>query len=179
MYPPATAAVPTPYAARWIDRLPVAAWSPGLRRTVRISERQRDLLAIVDERHAWRLRELAPRAGYPDAAGASRALRTLDRLGLIAHSCTRGRAGSTVAWVRAGARVAQPLAALMRSALSLARRNVSPIERPKDHHLPMDDTLRPPASAPARIPPGRHLIRDPETGLWRVRRPDEYPSADE
>lgn len=160
---------PSSRAAYWIDRLPVAAWSPGLRRDVRISERQRTLLGMVAARHAWRLRELAPAAGYADAAGASRALRSLDRIGLIAHSSTRGRQGSTVAWVRAGARMAQPLAGLMRRALAIARRNVSPTER-RDTPVPREDTL---PATPGRIPPGRRLIRDPATGLWRVRTADD------
>jgi len=115
----------SPRAARFIAALPVEAWSPGLGRMVRISEKQRDVLAIVSKQHAHRLRHLALEAGYADAASMSRALRSLQRLGLIAVSSSRGRHGSTVAWVRAGARMAQSLAQLMRQALD-KQPNVSP-----------------------------------------------------
>jgi len=92
---------------------------------VRISEPQRRLLVILAHRPAQRLRPLAAEAGYADAAGVSRALRALERLGMIARSSTRGRRGSTVAWVRAGARMMRSLSELMRSALELGSRNVS------------------------------------------------------
>ena len=115
----------SPRAARFIAALPIEAFSPGLGRMVRISSKQRDVLAIVSKRHAHRMRHLALEAGYADAAGMSRALRSLQRLGLIGLSSTRGRHGSTVAWVRAGARMAQSLAQLMRQALA-KRPNVSP-----------------------------------------------------
>jgi DNA-binding MarR family transcriptional regulator len=135
----------TPRAAVWIDRLPIKVHSPGLGRTVRISEQQRALLVILAHRPAQRLRPLAAEAGYADAAGVSRALRALERTGIIARSSTRGRRGSTVAWVRAGARMLRGLADLMREALERARPgNVSAYTEQRTYVLPGQrvDTFR-------------------------------------
>ena len=135
-----------PASAVWIDRLPIEVHSPGLGRTVRISEQQRALLVILAHRPAQRLRPLAAEAGYADAAGVSRALRALERTGIIGRSSTRGRRGSTVAWVRAGARMMRGLAELMREALEHAQsRNVSTYTEPRTYLEPTEqrvDTFR-------------------------------------
>lgn len=161
MYP-TSATVIRPRAAAFIARLPVEAWSPGLERTVRISDRQRALLVILARQPAHRLRPLAVESGYADAAGVSRALRQLERIGMIARSSTRGRHGSTVAWLRAGARLggaaARSLADLMREALELGRRNVSSLStdrKPEYRRTEREDTFpvtspRTPVSAAMR-----------------------------
>jgi len=111
----------SPRAARFIAALPVEVWSPGLERTVRISEQQKRLSTAIAKRHSWRLRELAAATGYANAGTVSRALAQLDRLGFAAHSSTRGRKGSTVAWIRAGAMMGRELAELMRIAFERAK----------------------------------------------------------
>jgi hypothetical protein len=156
---------PSPRAAAFIARLPVEAYSPGLGRAVRLSEQQRGLLVILSKQHTHRLRQLATDAGYADAAGTSRALRQLERLGMIARSSTRGRNGSTVAWVRAGARMAQSLAVLMRAALARgAPGNVSaykPKNKPTQELRTPEGVVRVDTIRPASGPRAARALLDP------------------
>jgi hypothetical protein len=60
----------------------------------------------------------------------------LERTALIGRSATRGRRGSTVAWVRAGVLLKMPLGTMMRNALAAIARaraagNVPPLEQPR------------------------------------------------
>jgi hypothetical protein len=156
----------SPRAARFIAALPVEVWSPGLERTVRISEQQKRLSVAIAQRHSWRLRELAAATGYANAGTVSRALAQLDRLGFAAHSSSRGRKGSTVAWIRAGAMLGRELAELMRIAFERARalratRNVSTLSEGIEHPVrrtervetlrPLIDVFRPPIGPPIEL----------------------------
>jgi hypothetical protein len=178
----ATTATPTaenvlrPRAAAFVAALPVEAWSPGLRRTVRISDQQRRLLVILAHRPAQRLRSLSVESGYHDAAGVSRALRTLERLGMIGRSSTRGRNGSTVAWIRAGAGMMRPLAELMRAALTAVRAaNVSTLtDRRTTPRVRTEgvDTF----SADRPAPAGQRRVSDAMRAARALLDPRHYPA---
>jgi hypothetical protein len=71
-------------------------------RTIWISPVQYRLICQVMKRRQWNQRALAVQAGYADPSGVSRALASLRKLSVLAVSTSRGRKGSTVAWLRRG-----------------------------------------------------------------------------
>lgn len=85
------------------ELLTVPVWSPFMGRAVMVTPRQfRLLVVLMRHRRGWDQRTLAAESGYETPGGVSRSLHLLARLGVIALSTTRGRFGSTVAWIRRG-----------------------------------------------------------------------------
>jgi len=97
---------PDPRTARWLRRLPKAAYSPALKRTFRLSAEEWRLIKLAMEQPGNRHSQakLAELAGYRSQGAVSKALHRLRQLGLIALLTTRGWAGRTTIWVRAGVR---------------------------------------------------------------------------
>ena len=92
-----------PRTARWLRRLPKEAWSPGLNRTVKLSEEEWWLIRTLMDHPGTRSQtKWAELAGYASQGAVSKAFRRLHQLGLIALLTTRGWAGRTLVWVRSG-----------------------------------------------------------------------------
>lgn len=88
-----------------LDSLTIPVYSPFLNRNVMVTPRQEALLVLIAKSNrSWTQRALAAKVGYQTPGGVSRSLHLFRRLGLIALSTTRGRFGSTVAWMRRGVR---------------------------------------------------------------------------
>lgn len=88
-----------------LDSLTIPVYSPFLNRNVMVTPRQEALLVLIAKSNrSWTQRALAEKVGYQTPGGVSRSLHLFRRLGLIALSTTRGRFGSTVAWMRRGVR---------------------------------------------------------------------------
>lgn len=94
------------------NTLDVPIDSPFLGRTAWVTAKHYRLMTLLMKsahdrsiKARWHnQRQLAALAGYESVGSLNKALHHLARLGLIAISTTRGRYGSTVAWVRRGVR---------------------------------------------------------------------------
>jgi hypothetical protein len=94
---------PTPRRQRFIDRLPEQVWSPFLGRATRWSPQQVAIATAATRHPGLTQREVASRVGCSQGS-VSKTLALMKRLGVLAVSTTRGRFGSTVAWLRRGVR---------------------------------------------------------------------------
>lgn len=83
------------------DELTVAVWSPRLQRPWLITPRQLALMTRIHDGRSFTTRELADELGYSQA-GLRNALHSLVSGCLISRHATKGRLGSTWAFVRAG-----------------------------------------------------------------------------